>query len=193
MSNIDLEGEYASKALHILNISGLEAGCSYDLDEADLSALRDVVGIHVPAKCKRATLREKLWFDELPYQVHTGRELSLMLEGKKPLSSFTEEYPLHGVSFIPESIFERYVTSGQFIKAEYISEHKSLEGDIYATHWVFYALRGEEWRINAYILLLKLADTSGWSDDFERIEGALLGYEIWQNEAYIKQKKHHSQ
>jgi hypothetical protein len=42
---------------------------------------------------------------------------------------------------------------------------------------VFYALPGQEWRIEALILLLKTAEVTGWNEGFERMERSLLGYE----------------
>jgi hypothetical protein len=56
---------------------------------------------------------------------------------------------------------------------------------------VLYALRGEEWRIDAYILMRKTADKSGWNEGFERLEGSLLGYLDWQNDFHIEQYRRH--
>jgi hypothetical protein len=51
---------------------------------------------------------------------------------------------------------------------------------------VLYALPGEEWRIDAYLLLWKTAEKSGWNERFARLEGTLLGYEDWQNDYHIE-------
>jgi hypothetical protein len=48
------------------------------------------------------------------------------------------------------------------------------------------ALPGEQWRIDAYLLLWKAAEKSGWNEGFERLEGTLLGYEDWQNDYHIE-------
>jgi hypothetical protein len=48
-----------------------------------------------------------------------------------------------------------------------------------------YALPGEVWRIDAYIAMWKQAAESGWSEELERLEGHLLGYEDWQNDLNI--------
>jgi hypothetical protein len=102
---------------------------------------------------------------ELPYQVHTHRELALMLAGKKPLSAFSEAYPS-------------------------LDEERGLP---LGTRCVLYALPGEEWRIDAYLLLWKTAEKVGWGEGFERLEGSLLGYEDWQNDAFIDWQKQRKQ
>jgi hypothetical protein len=51
---------------------------------------------------------------------------------------------------------------------------------------VLYALLGEEWRIDAYILLWDVAGKSGWNEGLERLEGRLLGYEVWQCDFQVK-------
>jgi hypothetical protein len=40
-----------------------------------------------------------------------------------------------------------------------------------------YALPDQEWRIEAFLLLLKTAEVTGWNEGFERMEGSLLGWE----------------
>ena len=50
---------------------------------------------------------------------HTGRELALMLSGKKPLAMFYAEISeLPDESLIPDGAFAPYVTSGQFVRGE---------------------------------------------------------------------------
>jgi hypothetical protein len=55
------------------------------------------------------------------------------------------------------------------------------------TRRVLYALPGEQWRIDAYLLLWKTAKEAGWNEGFERMEGSLLGYEDWENDFHIEQ------
>jgi hypothetical protein len=50
---------------------------------------------------------------------------------------------------------------------------------------VYYTLTGEERRVSASKLIWDAAQKSGWSADFERLEGMLLGYEEWQNDWWI--------
>jgi hypothetical protein len=40
--------------------------------------------------------------------------------------------------------------------------------------------------MDAYLLLWKTAEKSGWNAGFERMEGSLLGYEDWQNDAHME-------
>lgn len=48
---------------------------------------------------------------------------------------------------------------------------------------LFYTLPGEEWRVGAIVSLL---DGAGpWTNERERLYGALLGYEDWQNEVWL--------
>ncbi|WP_269502078.1 hypothetical protein [Burkholderia sp. IMCC1007] len=132
-------------------------------------------------------LRPRHWVDDLPYQVHTGRELALMLEGTKPFAAFSEEYPLSiDDSVIPEQLFDRYVADGRFLKREYV-DTEILKG--YRTRRVLYARPDEAWRIDAYILLWHMGQVTGWNESLERMEGFLLGYEEWQTDAYIRAAK----
>jgi hypothetical protein len=50
---------------------------------------------------------------------------------------------------------------------------------------VYYTRKGEEWRIPAMKLVWDAAAKSGWSPDFERLQGMLFGYEDWQNDWWI--------
>ena len=53
---------------------------------------------------------------------------------------------------------------------------------------VYVALRGEEWRIEAFILLRGVMEKPGWNEALERFEGSLLGHEDWQNDWWIEHK-----
>ena len=83
-----------------------------------------------------------------------------------------------------EQLFEPYVAAGRFIKRV---QHGIRIKDLGPEHRrVFYSQPGEEWRIDAYILMKKVAERSGWGEALERMEGSLLGYEDWQNDVFIK-------
>lgn len=130
-----------------------------------------------------AQLRSWHVMDELPYKVHTNRELALMLAGEKPFAAFSEYLPSDlDDECIPESCFAPYVQDGLFLKREYVIAAQNNR----KTRVVLYARSGEEWRIEAYILLKRTAEKAGWSEGFERMEGALLGYAEWQNDIYIE-------
>jgi hypothetical protein len=94
---------------------------------------------------------------------------------------------------IPEREFEPHVASGLIVKREVIeppaADARPIKGQRRGSRRVLYALRGEEWRINAYLLLQKTASKSGWNEGFERMEGSLLGYEDWQNDFHIDEQR----
>jgi hypothetical protein len=118
----------------------------------------------------------------LPYQVHTNHELRLMLAGKKPLAVFAD-----GQDQFPEIVllylrhFDRHVQSRRLVRRDHVtppSKHRP-----YAVHAIFFALPGEEWRIDEMIeLRSNLHSDSGWSAAHERRQGELLGYEDWMND-----------
>jgi hypothetical protein len=53
---------------------------------------------------------------------------------------------------------------------------------------VYFALPSHEWRIDAYIQLCN-AGAGNWDDRCERRQGELLGYENWQNDWWITNRK----
>jgi hypothetical protein len=127
---------------------------------------------------------------DLPYLVHTGRELELMLLGVKPLAVFYDSYPEEPCEeIIPENAFQPYVEAGSFEKREYIrfldkpppATHSHVKGNRY----VIYSIPEERWRIDAYIEMKEQSRVLGWSEEFERREGFLYGYEDWQTDAWI--------
>ena len=120
------------------------------------------------------------WMNSLPYVVHTNRELGLMLRGLKPLAMFVET---HGRT--PECVlrylrmFDRHVVTGRFVKREHpIANSANLD-----TRYIFFALPGEEWRMDEMIKLRNLPGK--WSADRERQLGRLLGYEEWMNDVWL--------
>lgn len=129
-------------------------------------------------------------FADLPYTIHTGRELELMLAGVKPLAVFCDSYPEEPCEeIIPENAFKPYVEAGNFEKREFV---EVLDNPPPATHcyikghrYVIYSTPEENWRIDAYIEMRAQSRILGWSEEFERREGFLLGYEDWQTDAWI--------
>jgi hypothetical protein len=119
---------------------------------------------------------------ELPYQPHTNRELGMMLRGEKPLARFTD-----GFGHFPEVVerylrlFDRQVEAGRLVKREYVVPDRS--GQVLGWHTIIFALPDEEWRIDP---MIELWLSEGWSDEKEREEGRLLGYEEWQNDFWVK-------
>jgi hypothetical protein len=119
---------------------------------------------------------------QLPYLVHTNRELGLMLRGIKPLAYF-----MYTVGTEPDicirywRMFDKHVALGRLIKrrvVEPVPAQAHME-----TYRLFYTLPGHEWRIDAMLMLL--SEPGAWSHERERRFGELLGYEDWQNDYWI--------
>ena len=129
---------------------------------------------------------------DLPYDVHTGRELEFMLERRKPMACFADAYSAaHGddEEVFPVKDFAPHVANGTFQMRDYVElltgPPPSGRNDIRGVRRLFYARPSEAWRIDAYIQLLAVAEKAGWSEGFERLEGRLLGYEDWQIDAHL--------
>ena len=101
---------------------------------------------------------------------HEGRELELMLSGKKPLSMFVEPVGTE-FEYFPVSV-------------EPITGPQGKESQI---RRVLYAPPQEAWRIDAVLLVQTLYDSlsPGWRPDLERVIGLLLGYDRADIERYI--------
>jgi hypothetical protein len=121
---------------------------------------------------------------------HANRELELMLVGRKPLAVFSEELSfLPDEELIPEEAFSRYVASGKFVRGEAVipGPYSQKPGRETKLKNVLFALKEEEWRINAMLLLLEQhAKTMVWNETCERIECALLGYTDEETDAWCK-------
>jgi hypothetical protein len=121
---------------------------------------------------------------------HEGRELELMLAGKKPLAMFYAEIgELPHEELIPEERFAPYVINGQFVRGETLNEagyHAVLKRNV-KVRYVLYALKHEAWRIPAMILAIKVqrkVSGPGPNEALDRITGALLGYTDDEVDAY---------
>jgi hypothetical protein len=165
---------------------------SYDLDAADLTAIADRFGAKLDADGRQASLFAWSNSWDIPYLAHTGYELPLMLDGRKQLARFCEEYPPH--RHFGEHHFDRYVAQGLLhkeVQIEPYAEPVRLKGGrvMEGFRTVYYARKGEEWRIPASKVIWAAAAKSQWNHDFERMEGMLFGYEEWQNDWWIEQHK----
>jgi hypothetical protein len=110
---------------------------------------------------------------------HTGRELELMLEGRKRVAMFyavADELP--DEQLIPERKFATHVADGRFVRDEItLTDQNPRTGQPCELKYVFFARRGEEWRIPALALVVRTYYRLGHTDEgIERIESALLGY-----------------
>ncbi len=75
---------------------------------------------------------------------HELRELELMLAGTKPAAMFGEAIQFRDI--LPEDDFAPHVTAGRIVKREYYWDDKD-SGHSFVE--IYYALPGEEWRIDA--------------------------------------------
>jgi hypothetical protein len=161
----------------------------YDLTSPELELLREsLIGKLIPKSAANGHLRSRHPFDDLPYKLHTNRELLMMLEGVKPLAAFCDEFLVSELVNAPQySKFDVQAAKGNLVKREHI-EFDSINADICRRRTLF-ALPEETWRIDAYLLLWKTARITGWNDGFERMEGSLLGYSDEQNDLFMQYKK----
>jgi len=123
---------------------------------------------------------------------HTGRELELMLEGKKPLAWFTfsEDYDAELLRE-HQRTFEPHVRVGRIVECCYVEEvaFDPRIGRQLRMRTLLYALPGEEWRIPAMRLVLATNSSLtrsglGPNEAIDRIIGALLGYSDAETKAY---------
>jgi hypothetical protein len=170
---------------------------SYILSPSELAAINTRFGTSFEPEEREVWLTPWHSIRNVPYLVHSGYELPLLLEGRKQLARFHEVYPPH--HHFCEDKFDRYVTEGvlhkevvvePFERPEKLGDGSIIEGE----RTVYYTRKGEEWRIPAKKLLWEAVAKSKWNDDFERLEGMLYGYEDWQNDWWIadlrKRRRH---
>jgi hypothetical protein len=114
--------------------------------------------------------------DHIPPEIgpHEGRELELLLAGKKPVAMFSDVIPQ---SFeLPEKDFAPFVETGQLIRREVrFSPYKPGRLGL---RFLFYALPEEEWRIGRLIEIHRAIHENGKSTTpgIETEIGRLLGY-----------------
>ena len=138
-----------------LDLADIEPGASYELDALDVAEIMHALGRNCEEGRLSGLLRPWCLTDQLPYKVHTNRELVMMLEGTKPLAVFSDSYPstLPPFEVIPDDVFAPHVESGRFVSREVIVPPKDPARDL-PRRIVCYALPTERWRIDAYLLLL---------------------------------------
>lgn len=120
---------------------------------------------------------------------HDGRELELMLSGKKPAAMFYEVIGHdEGLNLIPKEAFQPYIDTGRFIR------HEEIFTDTrHSTRYVFYALPEYRKNIARLLEITRYAQdprrdhSIPWPDELEREVGELLGYS---NEAIAFFLKH---
>lgn len=167
----------------------------YHLDPCEVRAVAEAFGVAFDPGGRDVMLDSWHPIREVPYLVHTGFELALMLEGRKPLAVFYDTDPCE---WLDEHMrrFDPFVAAGRLIRRKLRvlmpKPWRAPDGTV-VDHWqrIYYALPDEEWRISAYILLQRVMEESGWNEALERFEGSLLGYEDWQNDWWIERQRRH--
>jgi hypothetical protein len=176
-----LETERSDELLAMIGSGRLPAADSIPLSVSDVEVIVAGFELAVPEVLLDGWLRVWSFMDELPYAIHTRRELRLMLAGEKPLAAFVDDTPdMPDNGIIPEEIFAPYVSSGRLVKRERESPRSG-----HVCREVLYAVPSEVWRIDAYLLLMDILDQRCWSEGMERMQGRLLGYTDSQNDIYI--------
>ncbi len=166
----------------LLSIESAHSGMLIELTKSELEKIQLLLPqLEIASSFLTAFIVKHEADNQLPYQLHTNRELLLMLEGSKPLAVFALE-PNDTITARMVRKFDPYIANGRFVSK--VVEHFSGEGILQ----IYFALPNEAWRIDAHELLFKTACFHHWNDGFERMEGSLLGYTNEQNSIYLQQK-----
>lgn len=159
----------------------LDDGVCYDLSSADLRRLKQTYGIsELSGGQRRGRLRSAIALDSLTYKSHTGRELSLLLQEKKPMAFFALR-PGQRLSAICKQPFGTFVRRGRLVRGAFTLQMPNSS----RVKFVAFARPQEAWRIDALKLIKRAGLRSGWSECLERLEGTLLGYTDAQNDEFI--------
>lgn len=126
---------------------------------------------------------------ELPAGVgpHEGRECELLLSGSKPLAMFCDVACDQG--YFPAEEFAPHVRDGKIIGRDY--HYTSSNGGI-VTRCLFYAVPGEEWRIEeAHVIQRAIFSGLRKATQADDIRlGQLLGYSDQEIQAYLDHVRH---
>ncbi len=175
----DPEGARTVLAADFAWIDGLRAtDAEFGATEADdVEALLEKARAMAGARQMNPVLKLS---NEVAYDIHTNRELGMMLRGAKPLAVFSDGYDRFPDSMLRYlRMFDRHATLGRFVRRDYV---EVWTRDV-AIHVILYATPAEEWRIDAMLDLRRhLGD---WNIERERLFGTLLGYTDEQNDIWI--------
>src|SRR5438477_11135485 len=83
---------------------------------------------------------------------HDGRELQLMLEGKKPLSMFLTDNTVEYEDY-PDKRFDAFTSEGRFVKDVRIEKFVLVNGVEMRTRRILYATASQAWRIPAMLMI----------------------------------------
>ena len=118
---------------------------------------------------------------------HDGRELQLMLEGKKHLSMFLIEDDVEYEDY-PDKRFDALAMEGRFVKEVRVEKFMLVNGVEMGSRRILYATPGEAWRIPAMLMIEDIYRTlvPGRRPDLERAIGWLLGYDRSDVELFVE-------
>ena len=154
------------------------------IQDFDVSFDADLLGCEEP----EISLFRVQRLSALPYLVHTGYELPLLIDGRKKLARFSDVYPPS--TFEGEDRFDEWVAEGVLHKEEFLEPWDVPRKGWLGVRTVYYTPKGEEWRVAASELVWgKLGKVGPWDEPLERLEGLLFGYEDWQNDVWIERIK----
>jgi hypothetical protein len=130
--------------------------------------------------------------NDIAAQSHNGRELELMLSGEKPFAIFSEWILAEEPSTIAVDFSEavRKDLMVEKVIEERWTAAKEVQGvRRQGTRQFLYALRGQEWRIEAYLHLTGALERGPWNEQLEGILCRLLGYTEEETRAWIAHVK----
>jgi hypothetical protein len=161
----------------------------YTLEAEELVAISRQFDVPFDSQGRVTCLYKWTHQREVPYLIHTGYELALMLDGRKQFTRISMEYP--PLNHLIEDRFDHYVAQGLLHKEveleTFDKPYRMKNGRVFeGLRTVYYTRKGEEWRIAAWRLVSKASAKAGWNESFERLEGMLFGYEDWQNDWWIE-------
>lgn len=122
-----------------------------------------------------------------PYAPHTNRELEMMLAGEKPFAMFAHERVdgFEKADALANQDFATHVAEGTLSEHLKTFRAKGPDETMLDIDYYFYARQGEEWRVEAFSLLLELLHRGAWCPQLEWLSGKLLGYSDEQNRYHL--------
>jgi hypothetical protein len=79
---------------------------AYQLASGQLHAITETFGVAFDPDGRECWLGRARSIETVPYLVHTGYELALMLDGVKPFAKFIIDYPVEPENFSEHALFE---------------------------------------------------------------------------------------
>lgn len=157
----------------LMNIDELLDKIKYQCIEITNDDLIDIIKIE-NLNSKYLVLRSSNITDSLSYATHTGRELMMMLEGKKPMASFCR-YANDKFDELKIQPFSEYVNLKYLYKMKFY-----LKIDGKNIIYTLFSTKENQWRMSVYKKLKKSSRDTQWDNQKDAIEGLLLGYSLEQ-------------